>query len=135
MPFVNEDIPQEAKEKWGLRDFPRWTIDHENDVAVLWRECTREHAAFGDLFWKGEKLSWGGGMYYRTKPEDIPLNSVDWTDVYVEVPDHLSSQKQDIVKALRDALYVCGSSHTEKNIKSVNVTVASNMQFEEGNKS
>ncbi|RMH87402.1 hypothetical protein EBB59_13075 [Lysobacter pythonis] len=126
MTFVNEFIPAEDVEKYGLKEIDKhfivggtnardWTIDRERDIYLRnvangredWRNQTK-----WTFYWRGEELTLHLDLLESTgeKPEDPSWSH--WRLVRINgsygLPEHLKTQKDEILETLQEALLVYG---------------------------
>ncbi len=131
MGFVNEKIPEEDKERFGLKpiDGSRWTIDRERDVALLVSSTNRYRFSKGKIFWKGEALEFTAECALEEKEDEIPMKTVHWKKIYITLPEHLQTKKNDVIQTIEEAFMKCGHTHNEKWIKGVTVEFHPNMNL------
>jgi hypothetical protein len=128
MPFVNEQVPQDMREKWNIRG--NWTIDHERNIALMWYESNRFRYTKGYLFWNGEKLDWTAYMNMYPIGERKDELKVEWKNVEVAIPSHLRSKVKEIYLAMCNGLKVCGAFSESKYIKEVTITLINSLKLE-----
>ena len=107
MAFVREDVPEEYMKEHDIEQGNGWHIDRERDAIFYWttggnpRGC---ETAFL-LVWKGEKIKVGSRWYENGIGKD---KIIEWRDTYVAIPEHLESQRQEILTALVEAFACYG---------------------------
>lgn len=99
MAFVNEDIPEEDKKKYGTKPGnPRWTIDRGRDAVLVYTDAYGMGETYlFDLYWGAIKLE------IKTARETAANKN--------------NARKQDVVYTVRQ-IRVLGSS--AKNIDEIN---------------
>lgn len=114
MAFVNERVPDQDVQKYGMRavnarygkgDFDyRWTVDRDRDIYLRWMTYDREDIGRNEFsfFWKGALIPvrlYGKGEGVRGGKGSTTWKFGGWT-----LPDALKSQTSQVVADLKEAL-------------------------------
>ena len=120
MTFVNEEVPEQDIEKYGLRainkqflkgDFDyRWTIDRQRNIYLRWMHSNREEPSENEFsfYWKGTLLK----IRLKSRGEGVRggKGSTTWAIVprlgstSLWLPEELASKREEIIADLKDAL-------------------------------
>lgn len=120
MAFVNEEVPEQDIEQYGLRtvnkqflvgDFAyEWTIDRKRDIYLRWIRRDREAPAETDFsyYWRGALLK----IRLKARGEGVRggKGSTTWSTVPglsgipLWLPLELESKREEIIVDLKDAL-------------------------------
>ena len=118
MAFVNEHISEKDKSKIDFASIGRtphgdpktdpvspsiWTIDRDKDVFLMWtwsgRDDISNHQYFL-YFWKGTP------MHASMKYQFPAPNTVLWHLGWLNCPEHLRSEYDDMIRVLKEAFIV-----------------------------
>lgn len=116
MGFINEEVPEQDIEKYGLRSINKkflvgdfgyeWTIDRERDIYLRWMRCDREEPSETDFsfYWKGILLK----IRLKRRGEGVRggKGSTTWKllNSPLSLPDELESNREEIIADLKEAL-------------------------------
>jgi hypothetical protein len=120
MTFVNEEVPKQDIEKYGLREINKkfligdfeyeWTIDRERDIYLRWMCYDPEEPSENDFsfYWKGILLT----IRLKRRGEGVRggKGSTTWAmqpsmgSTSLWLPKELESKREEIIADLKDAL-------------------------------
>lgn len=114
MAFVNERVPEQDIDKYGLRtinekylkgDFDyRWTIDRTRDIYLRWMTYDREDIGRNDFsfYWKGSLIP--VRLYRQGHGVRGGTGCTTWKFAGWWLPEELTLQRDQIIADLKEAL-------------------------------